>query len=52
MMTHHTKFSATGKERFWRKGKLTVTFLSPTTSGLTCEVKGSTKFNITVEPPE
>ena len=27
-------------------------FLSASTSDLTCEVKGSTKFNITVEPPE
>ena len=27
-------------------------FLSPGTSGLTCEVKGSMKYNITVEPPQ
>ena len=27
-------------------------FLSPGTSGLTCEVKGRTKYDITVEPPE
>ena len=27
-------------------------FLSPATFGLTCEVKGSTKYNITVEPPQ
>jgi hypothetical protein len=27
-------------------------FLSPTTSGLTCEVKGRTKYDITVEPPK
>jgi len=26
-------------------------FLSPTTSGLTCEVKGRTKYDITVEAP-
>ena len=27
-------------------------FLSPATSGLTCEVKGRTKYDITVEPAE